>query len=69
MVIALTRSDSFGATDAKQEKAWREAYAKGNPLPTDQPSRRRGLTGHLEHTVRPLGFAETRTHLWEGDLG
>src|SRR5437899_4857544 len=36
MVIALTRSDSFGATDAKQEKAWREAYAKGNPLPTDQ---------------------------------
>jgi len=37
MVIALTRSDSFGATDAKQEKAWREAYAKGNPLPADQP--------------------------------
>ena len=36
MVIALTRSDSFGATDVKQEKAWREAYAKGNPLPTDQ---------------------------------
>ncbi len=36
MVIALTRSDSFGAKDAKQEKAWREAYAKGNPLPTDQ---------------------------------
>ena len=37
MVIALTRSDSFGATEAKQEKAWREADAKGNPLPTDQP--------------------------------
>jgi hypothetical protein len=37
MVIALTRSDSFGATDPKQEKAWREAYAKGQSLPTDQP--------------------------------
>ena len=30
------RSDSFGAKDAKQEKAWREAYAEGNALPTDQ---------------------------------
>jgi hypothetical protein len=36
MVIVLTRSDSFGAKDAKQERAWLEAYEKGSPFPTDQ---------------------------------
>ena len=36
MVIALTRSDSFGAINAEKERAWREAYAKGNVLPSEQ---------------------------------
>jgi hypothetical protein len=33
MVVALTRSDRFGAIDPEQEREWHEAYARKEKLP------------------------------------